>query len=109
MVLWATSCAKHVLRYFEEQHPKEQPPITMPIMRRLADATRAAGHAAATSHVAGHASHAATYAAKAAAYAGADSAKERNWQLKRLLDLGKRRKEGPWLKKQLLSLEEALE
>lgn len=57
-------------------------------------AARAAGHAAATAHVAGHAVHAATYAAKAAAYlsnpadAAANTAKERNWQFQRLIDLG---------------------
>ncbi|UHA73499.1 putative immunity protein [Paenibacillus sp. 481] len=55
-------------------------------------AARAAGHAAATAHVASHAVHAATYAAKAAAFSSADvsdnTAKERNWQLKHLLDLG---------------------
>ncbi|WP_308531437.1 putative immunity protein [uncultured Paenibacillus sp.] len=58
-------------------------------------AARAAGHAAATAHVAGHAAHSATYAAKAMAYASGDAetarAKtelERQWQLRRLLELG---------------------
>ncbi|MCT2196460.1 Imm5 family immunity protein [Paenibacillus sp. p3-SID1389] len=58
-------------------------------------AARAAGHAAATAHVAGHAAHSATYAAKAIAYAAdnAEAAKaraeqERQWQLRRLLELG---------------------
>lgn len=57
-------------------------------------AARAAGHAAATAHVATHAVHAATYAAKSAAYTGspeeadANTTKERNWQYKRLIDLG---------------------
>ncbi|MGG6310410.1 putative immunity protein [Paenibacillus macerans] len=57
-------------------------------------AARAAGHAAATAHVAGHAVHGATYAAKAASHAGgaADAAKanterERQWQLRRLLEI----------------------
>ncbi|MGP0583550.1 putative immunity protein [Paenibacillus timonensis] len=58
-------------------------------------AARAAGHAAATAHVAEHAAHSATYAAKAMARApgDADAAKaktemERQWQLRRLLELG---------------------
>lgn len=67
-------------------------------------AARSAGHAAASAHVAGHAVHAATYAAKAAAYAAnptdatANTAKERNWQVQHLIDLGEgraTRAEGP--------------
>ncbi len=56
-------------------------------------AARAAGHTAATVHVAGHAVHAATYAAKAVAYAAdpidaeAATSKEHNWQFKHLLEL----------------------
>lgn len=56
-------------------------------------AARAAGHAAATAHVAGHAVHAATYAAKAAAFtvnpidSATNTAKERDWQFQRLIDL----------------------
>ncbi|WP_085279580.1 putative immunity protein [Paenibacillus barengoltzii] len=57
-------------------------------------AARAAGHAAATAHVAGHAAHSATYAAKALAYAAdnavaakAKTEQERQWQLRRLLEL----------------------
>ena len=54
---------------------------------------RAAGHAAATAHVASHAAHAANYAVRAASSASAadptDSAaaaatKERDWQYRRL-------------------------
>ncbi|WP_314589834.1 putative immunity protein [Paenibacillus terrigena] len=59
-------------------------------------AARAAGHASATAHVAGNAVHAATYAAKVATYATLDpaeasscTAKERDWQYQRLLDLQK--------------------
>ena len=124
LVLWATDCAEHVLPYFEEKYPKDNRPrkaieagrawvrgeIVMSEARTAAFAThaaardtnqdgacaaaRAAGHAAATAHVAGHAVHAATYAAKAATYAAdpnnayANTAKERHWQYQHLLDLG---------------------
>jgi hypothetical protein len=53
-------------------------------------AARAAGHAAATAHVAGHAGHAARYAVTAATCAAvptdavAATAKERDWQYRRL-------------------------
>lgn len=53
-------------------------------------AARAAGHAAATAHVASHAAHAAAYAVTAAACAAvpteaaAATAKERDWQDRRL-------------------------
>jgi hypothetical protein len=53
-------------------------------------AARAAGHAAATAHVAGHAAHAGTYAVTAATYAAvpidvaATTARERDWQYRRL-------------------------
>jgi hypothetical protein len=53
-------------------------------------AARAAGHGAATAHVAGHAAHAANYAVTAAADAAvltgsaAATAKERDWQYRRL-------------------------
>jgi len=101
LVLWATDCVEHVLPYFEEKHPKDDRPrdaveagrawargeIAMSEARaaasaahRAADqaAARAAGHAAATAHVAGHAAHAANYAVTAA------TAKERDWQYRRL-------------------------
>lgn len=124
LVLRATDCAEHVLSYFEEKYPKDNRPrkaieagrawvrgeIAMSEARTAAfaahaaardtdqvaacAAARAAGHAAATAHVADHAVHAATYAAKAATYAAdptdacASTAEERNWQFQRLLDLG---------------------
>lgn len=118
LVLWATDCAENVLPYFEEKYPKDSRPrkaievgrawlrgeIAMSEARTAAFAThaaardtnqaaacataRAAGHAAATVHVAGHAVHAATYAANAATADTADTAKERNWQYQHLLDLG---------------------
>jgi hypothetical protein len=122
MVLWATDCAEHVLPYFEEKYPKDNRPrkaieagrawvrgdITMSEARvaafaahaaaRAADqadactVARAAGHAAATAHVASHAVHAANYAVTATNYAtdsnAADdaTAKERDWQYQHLLD-----------------------
>lgn len=124
LVLWATDCAEHVLQYFDEKYPEDNRPrkaieaghawvrgeIAMSEARTVAfaahaaardtnqsasyAAARAAGHAAATAHVAGHAVHAATYAAKAATYAAdptdasTNTAKERNWQFQHLLDLG---------------------
>lgn len=63
-------------------------------------AARAAGHAAATAQFADHATHAADYAAKAAAFASdpADidaAARERKWQLERLLQyIGKDESDG---------------
>lgn len=99
LVLWATDCADHVLRYFEEKYPRDNRPrkaveagrawvrgeIAMSEARAAASAAhaaardadqaapraaaRAAGQAAATAHAAGHARHAATYAATAATYA----------------------------------------
>ena len=122
MVLWATDCAEHVLPYFEEKYPKDNRPrkaieagrawvrgdITMSEARAAAfaahaaardadqadacTAARAAGHAAATAHVASHAVHAANYAVTATNYAtdsnAADdaTAKERDWQYQHLLD-----------------------
>jgi hypothetical protein len=99
LVLWASDCAEHVLKYFEEQYPKDVRPrkaveiarawvrgeVTPGDARRAAfaahaaarrageaparAAARAAGHAAATAHVAEHARHAADYAVRAAACA----------------------------------------
>jgi hypothetical protein len=62
-------------------------------------AARAAGHAAATAHVADHALHAAGYAAKAAAFASdsADTeaaARERTWQLERLMQYAREESDG---------------
>jgi len=60
-------------------------------------AAHAAGQAAGTAHVAGHAVHAATYAAKAVSFSSKDensqieTAKERNWQYKRLQEMVKKR------------------
>lgn len=91
MVLWATDCAEHVLPYFEEKYPKDDRP------RNALEAGRAwvrgeiatnEARAAATAHVAGHAAHAANYAVTAARSPDAavpiDSAKERDWQYRRL-------------------------
>ena len=109
LVLWATDCGEHVLRFFEEKYPKDHRPrlaleaarawvrdeIAVSEVRATAfaahaaardaedhatrAAARSAGHAAATVHVASHARHAADYAAKAAA-----TPAERSWQYKRL-------------------------
>lgn len=116
LVIWAADCAEHVLPYFEEKYQKDNRPrkaieacrawvrgeISVGAARsaafaahasaRDADegmaraASRAAGHAAATIHVATHAVHTANYSAIAATFAGTD--KERDWQYKHLLDLG---------------------
>ncbi len=112
LVIWATDCAEHVLSYFEEKYPKDKRPrkaieagrawireeITVGEARTAAFAAhaaardveegvtqavaRAAGHAAATVHVAGHAIHTAIYAA-----AFIDN--ERMWQYQHLIDLAK--------------------
>lgn len=95
LAIWAADCAKHVLSLFENNHPSDERPrkaiaavyiwvkgkIKTGEARKFAlaahaaareaknpDATaaaRAAGHAAATVHVACHAPHAAAYAVKA--------------------------------------------
>ncbi len=94
LVLWATDCAEHVLPYFEEKYPKDNRP------RNAVEAGRAwvrgeiamseARAAAIAAHVATHAAHAANYAVKAArspdAAVPTDSAtaKERDWQYRRL-------------------------
>ncbi len=62
-------------------------------------AARAAGHAAAAAHVADHAAHGANYAAKAAAFATgpADTtaaARERAWQLERLMQYAREESDG---------------
>ena len=119
LVLWATDCAEHVLPIFETQHPADDRPrkaieagrawacgdIAVPEARKAAFAAHAAardadepavraaadaaGHAAATAHVADHALHAAAYAVEAIAHASgtvADSAaaREREWQVRHL-------------------------
>ncbi|WP_232436471.1 putative immunity protein [Paenibacillus rubinfantis] len=89
LALWAADCAERVLACFEAERPEDLRP------RLAIEAARAwAGHAAATAHVAGHAAHSATYAAKAMAYAANDATaskarteQERQWQLRRLLEL----------------------
>jgi hypothetical protein len=88
LVLWATDCAEHVLPYFEEKYPKDNRPRNAVEAGRAA---RAAGHAAATAHIAAHAAHAANYAVTAATDAAvvptdsaAATAKERDWQYRRL-------------------------
>jgi hypothetical protein len=89
LVLWATDCTEHVLPYFEEQYPKDNRPRKAVEAGRAA--FRAAGHAAATAHIAAHAAHAANYAVTAATDAAvvptdsaAATAKERDWQYRRL-------------------------
>lgn len=101
-VLWAASCAEHVLIFFEEKNPEDKRPrkaieagrawvrgeIGIAEAREAAfeahaasrdagqlsagAAARAAGYAAATADIPGHAVHAGTYAAKAAAFAAAN-------------------------------------
>jgi|SRR5829696_2370237 len=117
LALWAADCAEHVLPHFEEKRPGDARPrraieagcawarggMKMSEARatafaahaaREADraeaqaAPRAAGHAAATAHVATHAPRAAAYAVKAAQAADATdpsaAAEERDWQRQRL-------------------------
>jgi hypothetical protein len=120
LALWAADCVEHVLRYFEEKYSEDDRPrkaleagrawargeLTTSKAREAAFAAhaaardanhaaarataRAAGHAAATAHVADHARHAAAYAVKAttatAIPADADdaTAAERDWQYRRL-------------------------
>jgi hypothetical protein len=62
LVLWATDCAEHVLPYFEEEYPNDDRPWDAVEAGRAwvrgeiaMSEARAAGHAAATAHVAGHA------------------------------------------------------
>lgn len=93
LVLWATDCAEHVLPYFEEKYPKDNRPRNAVEAGRAwvrgeiaMSEARAAGHAAATAHVASHAAHPANYAVTAATDAAiptnsaAATAKERDWQ-----------------------------
>jgi hypothetical protein len=114
LALWAADCAEHVLKFFELKHPQDTRPhlaieasrawargeVSCSEVRATAIATniaarstndvaacavaRAAGHAAATTHMAGHARHAAAYAIKAAMAAGISPATERAWQIRRL-------------------------
>jgi hypothetical protein len=120
LVRWAADCADRVLPIFEIQYPDDdrarraieagrawvygeiavgearEAAFAAHAAARDADdpaacaAARAAGHAAATVHVADHARHAAAYAVKAVAYAAvptdADAAatKEREWQIRHL-------------------------
>ncbi len=110
LVIWAIYCVEHVLSYFEDKFPNDDRPrkaieaahswtygeISVGKVRSAAFAAhaaarevdnavactvaRAAGHATATVHVAGHAVHAANYAAKV-------DTKERVWQYEQLLEL----------------------
>jgi hypothetical protein len=100
--LWPADCAEHVLPCFEEERPKDDRPrnaveagrawargeIAMGEARAAAFAAHAADRDAA--RVAGHATHAADYAVKAATEAAvptdsaAATAKERDWQYRRL-------------------------
>lgn len=106
--LWAALCAEHVLEYFEEKYPTDnRPHMAIEAARAWARgdikvteariaafaahaaarattdkkaqyAARAAGHAAATAHVATHSFQAAEYARKAAEIVGLMD--ERDWQ-----------------------------
>ena len=112
IVLWASDCAKRVLKYYEKEYPKDDRPrkaikagrdwirskISVGEARTMAlaahaaardantesarAAARSAGHAAATVHVAGHARAAANYAVKAVA--AANTEKEHEWQSKHI-------------------------
>jgi len=118
LALWAVDCAEHVLPIFETKYPADDRPrkaieagrawargdIAVPEARKAAfaahaardadepavrAAAHAAGHAAATAHVADHALHAAAYAVEAIAHASgtvADfaAAREREWQVRHL-------------------------
>ena len=115
LAIWAADCAAHVLPVFTQENPDDMRPrkavdaarawargemsvgearkaafAAHAAARGSADsracfAARAAGHAAATAHTAGHAVHSAAYAAKAA---GADAEAEREWQYRRLAEMG---------------------
>jgi len=110
--LWAALCAEHVLKYFEKKYPADKRPrIAIEAARewsrgkikvtearnaalaahsaardttdKMAQfAARAAGHAAATAHVATHSPHAAGYARKTTDIAGL--VEERDWQIQHL-------------------------
>jgi len=118
LALWAADCAAHVLPLFHAQHPEDDRPrraivavrawargeITMMEAREAAyaahaaarhasdstakNAARAAGHAAATAHMADHELGAAAYAIKAVRAANTEAVKagieEREWQREQL-------------------------
>ncbi|MFW9852527.1 MAG: putative immunity protein [Candidatus Thorarchaeota archaeon] len=110
LAIWASECVEHVLSNFEEKYPNDnRPRKAIEVARAWVNGTmsvgearsaaleahaaareseddiacavaRAAGHVAATAHVADHAIHATNYAAKV-------DFKESSWQYKKLLDL----------------------
>lgn len=114
LALWAADCAERVLPIFEAECPDDVQPqqaihaarlwqsgdLPMIVARKMAfaahaaarqplskaavAAARAAGHAAATAHVATHAPHAAAYARKARMADEKDADAERAWQIARL-------------------------
>lgn len=93
LVLWATDCAEHVLPYFEEKYPKDDRPRSAVEAGRawvrgeiaMGEARAAAFAAHAAARAAGHAAHAANYAVTAAAVpTDSATAKERDWQYRRL-------------------------
>ena len=117
LALWAAACAERVLGRFEKSRPEDDRPrhaieaarawsagaMTMTEARRAAFsshaaarqcsddaacfAARAAGHAAATAHVADHARHAAAYAIKAVGGDGkAQAIAESDWQRRQFPD-----------------------
>jgi hypothetical protein len=95
--LWPADCAEHVLPCFEERPRDDRPRNAVEAGRAWArgeiamgEARAAAFAAHAAACVAGHAAHAADYAVKAATEAAvptdsaAATAKERDWQYRRL-------------------------
>jgi len=116
LAIWASDCVEHVLSNFEEKYPHDERPrkaieaarawvndtISVDEARSAAlkahaaareseddvacVVARAAGHAAATAHVAKHAIHAANYAAKV-------DFKELTWQYKKILEFKTNNKE----------------
>lgn len=91
LAIWAAHCAEDVLSIFETNCDDDRPrkaieaarswakgELKMTEARQFAFAARAAGHAAATAHVASHAKYAAAYALKATN--GSEITKQRQLQ-----------------------------
>lgn len=115
LAAWAADCAEHVLPFFEAISDDDRPRQAIVTARAWANAgarvgdaqeaavrshaaareapgesavsvARAAGHAAATAHMADHCLGAATYAIKAVDSAGESKETERTWQIQQLPD-----------------------
>jgi Imm-5 like putative immunity protein len=113
LAAWAANCAEHVLSIFEACRPDNRPRVAIETAKAWArgevsvgaaqkaavrahaaarevtshSATavaRAAGHAAATAHMADHCLGASAYAVKAVEAVGASAEVERAWQLEQL-------------------------